>query len=115
MKPAIKDELLDELLKDYSQPADLLGPDGLLTELKKRLINRVLESELTTHLGYEKHGAPPEGETNARNGHSAKTLRSDDGKLPIKVPRDRKGEFEPALVPKNHRQLDGFEECNVIL
>ena len=53
MKPKITDELLDELLKNYSQPGDLLGPDGLLTELKKRLINRVLDSELTTHLGYE--------------------------------------------------------------
>ena len=58
MKPTIKDELLDELLKNYSQPSDLLGPDGLLTELKMRLINRVLDSELTHHLGYEKHQTP---------------------------------------------------------
>jgi putative transposase len=115
MKPTIKDELLDELLKDYSQPGDLLGPDGLLTELKKRLINRVLESELTTHLGYEKHQSPPQGSSNARNGHSAKTLRSDDGKLPIKVPRDRNGEFEPMLVPKHQRHFDGFDECIVSL
>ena len=57
MKPPITDALLDELLKNYSQPGDLLGPDGLFTELKKRLINRVLDSELTTHLGYEKHGS----------------------------------------------------------
>ncbi len=70
MKTTIKDELLDELFKGYSQPGDLLGPDGLLTELKKRLINRVLESELTTHLGYEKHQTAPAGQTNTRNGHS---------------------------------------------
>ena len=49
MKPKITNALLDELLKDYSQPGDLLGPDGLLTELKKRLIKRVFDSELTTH------------------------------------------------------------------
>lgn len=61
MKPLISNALLDELLKNYAQPGDLLGPDGLLTELKKRLINRVLDSELTTHLGYEKHGSSPPG------------------------------------------------------
>ena len=55
MKPKIKDELLDELLKNYSKPEDLIGPQGILTELKQRLISRVLDSELTTHLGYEKH------------------------------------------------------------
>jgi putative transposase len=116
MKPSIKDELLDELLKDYSKPEDLLGPGGLLTELKKRLINRVLESELSTHLGYEKHGDSPPGQApNARNGHSAKTLRSDDGKLPIRVPRDRKGEFEPALVPKHQRHFDGFDDAIISL
>lgn len=115
MKPTIKDELLDELLKDYSQPGDLLGPDGLLTELKKRLINRVLDAELTTHLGYDKHQSPPEGSSNARNGHSPKTLRSDDGKIGIKVPRDRNGDFEPALVAKHQRAFDGFDECIVSL
>ena len=51
MKNKIKEELLDQLLEGYSSPEDLIGPDGLLTELKKRLINRVLDSELTTHLG----------------------------------------------------------------
>lgn len=115
MKPTIKDELLDELLANYNQPGDLLGPDGLLTELKKRLINRVLESELTTHLGYEKHQRPPEGAPNSRNGHSSKTLRSDDGKLEIKVPRDRAGGFEPALVPKHQRHFDGFDEAIISL
>lgn len=119
MKPSITDALLDELLKNYSQPGGLLGPDGLLTELKKRLINRVLDSELTTHLGYDKHQSPAEGSSegtpNARNGHSAKTLRSDDGKIAIKVPRDRNGDFEPTLVPKHQREFDGFDECIVSL
>lgn len=119
MKQPITDALLDELLKNYSQPGDLLGPDGLLTELKKRLINRVLDSELTTHLGYDKHGSAPEGAPgsppNARNGHSPKTLRSDDGKIAIKVPRDRNGDFEPALIPKHRREFDGFDEAIISL
>lgn len=119
MKPSITDALLDELLKNYSQPGDLLGPDGLLTELKKRLINRVLDSELTTHLGYDKHQSPPESTSqsppNARNGHSPKSLRSDDGKLTIKVPRARNGDFEPTLIPKHQRQFDGFDEAIISL
>lgn len=111
MNDDIQDKLLDELLKSYREPGDLLGPEGLFTQLKKRLINRVLESELTTHLGYEKHGHPPaDGPSNSRNGHTSKTLRSDEGKLEIKVPRDRKGRFEPALVPKHERQFDGFDD-----
>lgn len=115
MKPEIPTELLDELLKHYSQPSDLLGPNGLLTELKKGLINRILDAELTTHLGYNKHQrsaeTTPDSPPNARNGHSPKTLRSDDGKLTIKVPRDRHGEFEPTLIPKHQREFDGFDEC----
>jgi len=115
MKPTIKEELLDELLANYTQPDDLLGPDGLLTELKKRLINRVLESEMTTHLGYEKHASAPKGRSNSRNGHSDKTIRTDDGKLGIKVPRDRSGSFEPALVPKHQRHFDGFDDAIISL
>ena len=113
MKDKIKEELIDQLLEGYNGPEDLVGPEGLLTELKKRLINRVLDAELTTHLGREKHASAKGG--NVRNGHSEKTLRSDDGKLPIKVPRDRKGEYEPALVPKRQRHFDGFDEVIVSL
>ena len=85
MKPEIKDELLDELLKNYTSPEDLMGPEGLLAELKQRLISRVLDSELTTHLGYEKHEQKAARKENARNGHTPKTLRSDDGELTISV------------------------------
>jgi len=115
MNAEIKDELLDELLIGYNGPEDLLGPEGLFTELKKRLINRILDAELTTHLGYEKHQRPEGPPANARNGHSPKTLRSDNGKLPIKVPRDRNGEFEPTLIPKHQRQFDGFDDCIISL
>lgn len=113
MKDKIKDELLDQLLENYSKPEDLTGPDGLLNELKRRLINRVMDAELTTHLGYGKHAA--KAGSNSRNGHSSKTLRSDDGRIDIKVPRDRDGEFEPALVPKGQRHFDGFDEAIVSL
>lgn len=115
MKDKIKDELLDQLLENYSKPEDLTGPDGLLSELKRRLINRVMDAELTTHLGYDKHGKRKVSGGDARNGHSKKTLRSDDGEIPIKVPRDRDGDFEPILIPKGQRQFDGFDEAIVSL
>ena len=115
MKTKIKDELLDELLANYTGPEDLVGPEGLLSELKKRLINRVMDSELTTHLGYDKHGRPETEKTNSRNGHSQKTVRSNDGKLAVEVPRDRNGDFEPSLIPKHQRHFDGFDDCIVSL
>lgn len=115
MTHKIKEELLDELLANYTGPEDLVGPDGLLTELKRRLINRVMDSELTTHLGYDKHGRPETEKDNSRNGHSPKTIRSSDGKLAISVPRDRNGDFEPALIPKHQRHFDGFDDCIVSL
>jgi len=115
MKDKIKEELLDELLKDYKSPEDLIGPEGLLTELKKRLINKVLDAELTTHLGYDKHQKKAPANENARNGHSEKTLRSDAGELTVKVPRSRKGDFDPTLVPKHQRHFDGFDDIIVSL
>lgn len=115
MKPKIKDELLDELLKNYTNPKDLIGPQGILTELKQRLISRVLDSELTTHLGYEKHEQKASKQNNARNGHRPKTLRSDDGELIVKVPRDRNGDFSPELIPKHQRHFNGFDEAIISL
>lgn len=55
MKKDIKENLIEELLKDYQNPEDLIGPEGLLNELKKRLIEKAMDAELTTQLGYEKH------------------------------------------------------------
>lgn len=114
MKKEIKEELLDELLSNYKNPEDLLGPDGLLTELKRRLINRVLDAELTTHLGYEPHERKSESK-NPRNGHSKKTVRSNDGKLSINVPRDREGDYEPRLIPKHQRHFNGFDDAIISL
>jgi putative transposase len=106
----IKDEVLDELLRGYSGPDDLLGEDGLFKELKKRLLERALGAELSDHLGYEKGDPAGRGSGNSRNGHSVKTVLSDDGAIEIAVPRDRNGTFEPQLVPKGQRRIDGFDE-----
>jgi putative transposase len=110
-KPLIDDATLDRLMAQVeSEGLELLGPDGVLTDLTSRIMNRAMEAELTDHLGYE-HGDPAGyGSGNNRNGTSAKTVLTDAGAVPVKVPRDRNGEFEPKLVPKHARRLEGFND-----
>ena len=105
---AIRQELLEELLKDYKSPEDLLGQGGLLKELTKALVEKALDGELTHHLGYSKH-SPSKGD-NARNGKSKKGLLTDHGRMEIVSPRDRNGSFEPELVKKRQTRFDGFDD-----
>lgn len=105
---AIPKELLDQLLEHCDDPQELLTQGGFLHQLTGRLVERALEGEMTDHLGYEKHGA--QGTGNARNGHSAKTLKGEHGQVEIRVPRDRNGDFEPAIVPKHQRRLPALDD-----
>ncbi|MCF7778098.1 IS256 family transposase [Sulfitobacter sp. M220] len=106
----ISKELLDELLKGCERPEDLLGDAGLMKELKIKLMERMLGAELTSHLGYEDGKDAPPDQTNRRNGSSAKRLKGQDGELPIAVPRDRDGSFEPELVKKGQTRIDGMDD-----
>jgi putative transposase len=106
----IRRELIDELLKDYDQPQDILGEGGLLKELTKAVIERCLETELDSHLGYPKHARKGNATGNLRNGHSQKTLKGEQGHVDIEVPRDRQGTFEPQLVKKGQTRMVGFDE-----
>lgn len=108
--PPIRPELLDELLKDYQKPDDLLGQDGLLQQLTKALVERALDGELTHYLGYEKHDAAGDNSGNSRNGTTPKILRGKRGQVQIDVPRDRTSEFEPQLVKKGQTRFDGLDE-----
>ena len=105
---AIRQELLEELLKDYKSPEDLLGQGGLLKELTKALVEKALDGELTHHLGYPKHSSSKSD--NARNGKSKKGLLTDHGRMEIVSPRDRNGSFEPELVKKRQTRFDGFDD-----
>ena len=106
----ISKELLDELLKGCERPEDLLGDAGLMKELKIKLMERMLGAELTAHLGYEDgKGAPPD-QANRRNGTASKRLKGQDGEVPISVPRDRDGSFEPELVKKGQTRIDGMDD-----
>src|SRR5665811_1545528 len=102
-------ELLDELMKNYKNPEDLLGENGVFKQLKKALLERALNGELTHHLGYEK-SEKAATTSNSRNGKTSKTLLGQDGEVTIEVPRDRDGSFEPQIVKKHQRRFDGFDE-----
>lgn len=110
----IRRELLDELIKDYKNPEDLIGENGILKQLTKALLERAMEAELTHELRYEKHDRNSAKETdNRRNGTSRKTVRSKHGEIELEVPRDRASEFEPQIIPKHQRRFEGFD--NTIL
>ena len=112
---AITDEVLNELLKEYQKPEDLLGRDGLLKQLQKRLLEKALGAELTVHLGYGKHEAAGKNSGNSRNGSSPKTMKGEFGSLPLAVPRDRNGSFEPQIVAKGQRRFEGFDQAIISL
>jgi putative transposase len=104
------DDLIDALLEEHgiSQEA-VLGENGLIAQLKKRVVERALAGELTHHLGYAK-GEAPEEIDNHRNGSSKKTVVGEDGAMEIEVPRDRSGSFEPLLIAKGQKRFEGFDE-----
>ena len=109
-KHEVPQELLAQLLADYKRPEDLIGENGLLKQLTKLLVEKALDAELTEHLGHARHEAVANAAGNTRNGKSKKTLKGDFGELPIEVPRDRHGSFEPQLIPKHQTRWTGFDD-----
>src|ERR1700722_8814858 len=104
---AIRKELIDELMA--TSGGSLIGPDGLVKELTKALVERMLSGEMNHHLGYEKHEVAGYGSGNSRNGKSQKTLKGEAGEMTIEVPRDRNGTFEPKLIEKHQTRFEGFD------
>ena len=107
---ATQDELLDELMKNYKKPEDLIGESGLLKQLTKALIERAMKTEMTAHLGYEKHEPAGKKSGNSRNGKSKKTIKGEFGNMDIAVPRDRNSTFEPVIIPKGETRFTGFDD-----
>lgn len=109
--PVIDDDVVDRLMAQVdAEGLELLGPNGVLTELTSRIMNRALEVEMTDHLGYERGDTAGWGSGNVRNGSYPKRILTDAGGIPIEVPRDRNGSFEPQLIPKHQRRIAGFNE-----
>src|SRR5207244_7032576 len=97
----IRPELIDELLRECTDPREVLAEGGLIKQLTKAIIERCLETELDVHLGYPKHGRRDEGTDNTRNGSSSKKLKGTQGEIEIAMPRDREASFEPQLIQKH--------------
>lgn len=112
-KPDETDELIDNLLKEYRTPEAVVGEGGLLQQLTKRLLERALAGELTDHIGYERHAVEGRNSGNSRNGVSKKTLKGTFGTMPLEVPRDRAGTFEPQIVGKHQTRFEGFDDAIV--
>lgn len=106
----VPDALLDSLLANYQKPEDLIGENGLLKQLTKLLVEKALDAEMAAHLGHSKHESVRNPAGNTRNGKSRKTLKGEFGELPIEVPRDRQGTFEPQLIPKHQTRWTGFDD-----
>ena len=93
------------------QGLSLTGPDGLLKQLTKTVLETALNEELTEHLGYAKHDPAGRDSGNIRNGTRPKTVLTEaSGQVEIDVPRDRAGTFEPQIVRKRQRRLGGVDE-----
>ena len=109
-KITINNRLVDELLSQVDH-SELFGKDGLFQSLKKQLVNKILEKEMESHIGYKKHSKEDKQDCNRRNGSYEKTLIDEEGhKITVDIPRDRDGEFEPTIIQKGVRQFKGFDE-----
>ena len=107
---AISDQLIDKLIGDGKTAEELFGKEGLVSQLTKRLIDRSLTSEITHHLGYNKHSLEGNNTGNSRNGSTPKTVKTGTSELTLSIPRDRNGEFEPQLVKTHQRRFTGFDD-----
>jgi putative transposase len=119
-RAAINQMIEAGLLDDVMARADagelrLTGEGGFLPEMIKAVLERGLAAELTGHLGYEKGDPAGRGSPNSRNGASPKTLATEVGDVPLSVPRDRAGTFEPRLVPKGARRAGGLDDMIISL
>src|SRR5215475_11041611 len=105
--PKLDSTALDALIGDRRSVSEV---EELFRQMKKALMERILAGELTHHLGYEHGEAKPAVLANHRNGSTPKTVLTDDGPIPLAIPRDRAGTFEPQLIPKHARRLPRFDQ-----
>ena len=104
------DMVLDQLdFKGLTQE-EVLGPDGLLKQLTGRILQKILDSEMTSHLGYPKHSSAGDNSGNSRNGYSEKTVFTENQSTTVQIPRDRNGEFEPKILPKYQKRVPLFND-----
>ena len=110
MADKTQDQLIDDLLKDYTGPESFWGERGLFSQLKKKIVERALDAEMDNHLGYSKHDPRGNNTGNSRNGRGKKTVVIDSEQLGLEPPRDRNGSFQPQLIPKRQKYFEGFND-----
>ena len=104
-------QLAEELVaRARADGVQLIGEGGLLTGLTKSVLECALEEEISDHLGYDKHDPAGRNGGDSRNGHREKTVLTEIGPVTIEVPRDREGSFEPVIVGKRQRRLNGIDQ-----
>ena len=103
----VSNEVLDELVKSIASEEDFTA---VMRQLSKGLLERVLEAEMTEHLGHDSGGIVINAEGNTRNGVGKKTVKGELGEIELDIPRDRQGEFEPQLIKKHQRRLAGLDK-----
>lgn len=107
----ISDEVLDQLLKDYRKPEDLLGSDGIIRQLTKRAIERIMNAEMDYHLDDRNNPDSGHDSGNCRNGKGHKTIKGNFGEVEILTPRDRQSTFEPHIVPKRQHRVEVIDKA----
>jgi len=103
-------KVIEQLLIGYKKPEDIIGENGLLKRLTKAVLERALQAELTSHLGYEKHDPAGNNSGNSRNGVTRKKVKGEFGEIELETPRDRKGTFEPQIVGRHQTRWTGFDD-----
>ena len=106
----INDKIIDQLIAGYKKPKDLIGENGLLKELTKKLLERAMRAEMTVHLGHEKNKPVTNADGNTRNGRYKKKISGEFGELDVDVPCDRESSFEPVILPKGQSRFTGFDD-----
>ena len=102
-----------ELLRSYIKEQNFKSSNDVLAAMKEMfadVLQEALEAEMDTHLGYDRYDISEKSTDNSRNGYSKKTIKSELGNVELNMPRDRKGEFEPQIIPKHQRNITGLDE-----
>ena len=102
--------MIDQMLGNTKTQEDLFGKDGIIKQISKRFMDKLLETERIHHIGYTKHSVEGHNSGNSRNGKITKTVNPGNGEIKIAVPRDRNSEFEPILVGKRQTRLQQLNE-----
>jgi len=115
-KELFSDELLDRLMSRVDESGvSLSGKGGFLPELVKAVLERGMDAELTSHLGYERGDVAGRRSGNSRNGSTPKRVGTEIGDIELDQPRDRNSSFASSLVPKGVRRLGGLEDMIISL